>query len=118
MLRSAAVILSIAIFADFVAGQLNVPVPGAAFGLIGLTVAFLLCGGADTGVAALYDLVSPHFPLFFIPAAVGLIASGDTLASAWIEALFAVVVGTTVTIAVTGLVAQALFRAASRIKIA
>jgi holin-like protein len=118
MVRSAAIVLSITIFCDLLASLLHVPVSGAAFGLIGLTGLFLWQGNADAGVSTLYDWVSPHFPLFFIPAAAGLIVSGDTLANAWVEALFAVAVSTTITIAVTGMIAQALFRAISKAKLA
>jgi holin-like protein len=48
--------------------------------------------------------------LFFVPAAVGVIASLDVLAFAWLYVAAAIVVGTAVTILVTGVVAQSLLR--------
>lgn len=116
MIRGLATIIAIVIVADILAAWAQIPVPGAALGLIGLTAMFLLLGGPDKGIDAIFDAASPHFPFFFVPAATGLVGSGDILASAWIEVAVAVVVGTAVTIAVTGLVTQALFRFFSRAK--
>lgn len=111
MIESAASILAVAVIADCLADRIGSPVPGAALGLILLTAFFVLRGRPDAGVAALFDTTSPHFPLFFVPAAVGLIASGETLAVAWLQILVAVTLGTAATIAVTGWLAQALLRA-------
>jgi holin-like protein len=110
MIGSAAIILAIAILADSLANQLAVPIPGAALGLIVLTAVFVLRGRPEAGVAALYDATSPHFPMFFVPAAVGLIASGDILVTAWLDILVAVALSTAATIAVTGWLAQTLLR--------
>lgn len=114
MIRSAATILTIAVVADCLANWLGLPVPGAALGLILLTGFFVLRGRPDPSMATLFDTTSPHFPLFFVPAAVGLIASGEILAVAWLDILVAVALGTAATIAVTGWLAQALLRARRR----
>jgi len=115
MIGSAAVILAVAVIADCLADRIGLPVPGAALGLIFLTAFFVLRGRPDAGVAGLFDTTSPHFPLFFVPAAVGLIASGETLAVAWLQILVAVTLGTAATIAVTGWLAQGLLRARRRV---
>ena len=58
----------------------------------------------------LFDTVSPHFTMFFMPAAVGVVANIDILANAWPHFVAAIVLGTTMTIAFTGLLTQALLR--------
>jgi holin-like protein len=56
----------------------------------------------------LFETVAPHFPLFFIPAAVGVVASIELLSQTWLFFVAAIVFSTAVTIAVTGYLAQLL----------
>jgi holin-like protein len=79
-----------------------------------LSIVFASHGGADAASARLFDISSPHFTLFFVPAAVGIAASGDLLAQAWLPIAVAVVLGTAATIAVTGMLAQHLLRVLDR----
>ena len=79
-----------------------------------LTAAFAVRGGPDAATAKLFDFAAPYFPLFFVPAAVGVIASLDVVVSAWLHVSAAIVVGTAVTILSTGLIAQSLLRLMAR----
>lgn len=69
-------------------------------------------GGPDAAIAQLFDTTAPHFPLLFVPAAVGVVANLDLLALFWAQFVAAVVLGTCATILVAGLCAQALLRSA------
>lgn len=110
MTRSAAIVLILLILGDAIAERLALPIPGAALGLAALTTAFAIRGGPDRESEELFDFAAPYFPLFFVPAAVGVVASLDVLAFAWIHVTAAIVFGTAATILVTGLVSQALLR--------
>jgi holin-like protein len=106
MIGSLVIVLALAVLGDAISGLLALPIPGSAIGMMLLASVFVARGGADAGSARLFDLASPHFPLFFIPAAVGVVASRELLAAAWLQVAVAIVVGTLVTIAVTGLLSQ------------
>ena len=110
MIRSAACILLLLIAGDAIVEKLDLPFPGAALALLALSGVFALSGGPDSGSAELFDFAAPHFPMFFVPTAVGVLASRDMLAFAWAHLAVAIVLGTAATIIVTGLVAQALMR--------
>jgi holin-like protein len=103
-------VISLVVFGDMIADRLEAPVPGAAIGMVLLATAFAIQGGPDDGLGRLFDTVSPHFTMFFVPAAVGVVASVDILANAWPHFVAAIVLGTTLTIAFTGLLTQALLR--------
>ena len=91
--------LLLLILGDAVAEHFVLPIPGAALGLAVLTTIFAIRGGPDKGSEDLFDFAAPYFPLFFVPAAVGVIASFDVLAFAWLQVTAAIVAGTAVTIA-------------------
>ncbi len=110
MTRSAAVVLVLLVLGDAVAARFALPIPGAALGLGALTLAFALRGGPDTGSEEMFDFAAPYFPLFFVPAAVGVIASIDVISHDWVHILTAIVLGTVVTLVITGLVFQVLMR--------
>ena len=110
MIRSAAVVLFVLLSGDVIADAFSLPVPGAALGLMVLTTAFAVRGGPDRGSEELFDFAAPYFPLFFVPAAVGVVASLDVLSVAWAYLLAAIVAGTALTLLVTGLVFQVLLR--------
>lgn len=116
MLRSLAIVLALAVAGDSFADAVQAPVPGAAVGMVLLVSFFAARGGLDAGTAQLFDGMSPHLPLFFVPAAVGIIASADLLSQAWLYIATAIAFGTAATIAVTGLVAQVLLRAPKEIQ--
>lgn len=110
MIRSAAVVICLLVLGDVISEQFSLPVPGAALGLAMLTGVFALRGGPDPGSEELFDFAAPYFPLFFVPAAVGVVASLDMLYASWAYIIAAIVAGTALTLAATGAVFQWLLR--------
>jgi len=111
MLKAISIVLALSVIGDTLVQALQMPVPGAAIGLLLLTGLFVWRGGPDAASAKLFDTVSPVFPMFFVPAAVGIVANAEILSTAWLYVAFAICLGTTATITVTGLIAQALLNA-------
>lgn len=110
MVGSAAIVLLLLIVGDAVVEAFALPVPGAALGLGALTAVFAANGGPDAGSEELFDFVAPYVPLFFVPAAVGVVASLDLVTSAWAYLAIAITAGTIATLLVTGAVFQYLMR--------
>jgi holin-like protein len=106
VIGSLTAVLGLTLAGDMIAGVLGAPIPGAAIGMVLLSMVFASRGGVDAASARLFDVASPHFSLFFVPAAVGIAASGDLLAQAWHYITVAIVLGTAATIALTGMLAQ------------
>lgn len=109
-------VLALGIAGDAISNVLNAPVPGAAIGMLLLVAIFAFYERVYDGSARLFEIASPHFTLFFVPAATGIVASTDLLAQVWLQVTVAIVAGTSLTIAITGAIAQYLLRAASREK--
>jgi holin-like protein len=103
-------VLGLTVIGDAVAESLAVPVPGAAIGMMVLASVFAVRGGADSASEQIFDVTAPHIPLFFVPAAAGIVASTDLLARAWLSVCVAIVLGTAVTLITTGTLAQVLLR--------
>lgn len=103
MIKAFAIVLALSVIGDAAAVRLGIPIPGAAIGMTMLAALFIIRGGPDKGFAGLFDAAAPHFPLFFVPAAVGVIASADLLASAWVHIAIAIALSTAATIAITGI---------------
>ena len=106
MIGSLTTILALTVAGHVIAGALDVPIPGAAIGMLLLLIAFASRGGVDAASARLFEVASPHFNLLFVPASVGVAASGELLAQAWLYIAVAIVLSTAATIALTGLLAQ------------
>lgn len=106
MTKSIALVLALAILGDTVTNALDAPIPGATIGMALLVGLFALRGGPDANSARLFDGAAPYFPLFFVPAASGLVASSDLLVSAWLHIATAILFSTVAAIAVTGLLVQ------------
>lgn len=114
MIKALALAVTLVLLGNAVAANMDAPVPGAALGLLLLAGYFCVRGGLDEGTARLFDFAAPHFPLFFVPAAAGVVASGEMLAHSWIHVAAAIGLGTAITMIVTGVLAQALLRRQAR----
>lgn len=114
MLFSFAFLVALLILGDALAMATGWPVPGPAVGLAVLTAAFAWEGSPHPGFIRLFDLAAPWFPLFFVPAAVGVLAHLALLGAAWLHVAVAIVLGTALTLVITGQLAQALLAAADR----
>lgn len=97
---------------DLVAAAASLPIPGMVIGLM-----LLLCGlgirswrlgsqrAAPDALNRVAGTLHSHFGLLFVPAGVGVIANIDRLATDGLALLGAVLLSTTVTIAVTATIA-------------
>lgn len=103
-----ALLCTLTVLGDTCASFSGLPVPGAAIGMLLLVSLFAIRGEADAAMVRVFDAATPYFPMFFVPAAVGVISSAEVIATAWAQLAIAVVLGTAVTIAATGAIAQAL----------
>lgn len=110
MFKSLAIVFALAAMGDSLVDIFELPVPGAALGMIMLAGFFSWRRGPGTSMAGLFDGMAPHLPLFFVPAAVGIVASAELLSQAWVHIATAIALGTATTIGVTGLIAQRLLR--------
>jgi len=110
MIRAIFVVLILYMLGEMLASEIGLAIPGATIGLAILTGFFVLRGGVDASSAQVFDAVSPHFPLFFVPAATGIVAHLGVLAQNWMYIALAIIVGTSVTIALTGLLMQSLLQ--------
>ena len=104
------------IIGDTITNFWRVPIPGAAIGLIMLSVLFFYKGGPDDGSVRVFDTVAPHFPMFFVPSAVGVIAAAESLFQVWFYVVVAIAAGTVVTIGVVGIVANTLINMVVEVK--
>lgn len=108
MVQSAAIVVCLLLLGDTVSDLLGLPVPGSAIGLLALSALLAWRGDRENRFGSLFDFLAPYFPLFFVPAAVGVIANLDDLVRAWLEIAVAIVLGTSAVLVVTGCVAQRL----------
>ena len=106
MVRPIALAVLLFVIGDTVADVAKAPVPGAALGMLLMTSILLGQGGPDNETSALFDMTAPHFTMFFVPAAVGVVSSFDALLDNWVYFLTAIVAGTSATLIVTGWLTQ------------
>jgi holin-like protein len=106
VLTQIVLILSLLVAGDVVLDALQLPVPGPAAGLIFMTLYFVARGGPTPSAAHLFDTIIPVAPLFFVPAAVGVVANLELIASAWLSIICAITLGTAATLIITGFAAQ------------
>ena len=114
MLPSFAFVVALVILGDALTAAIGWPVPGPAVGLAILTAAFACEGKPRPGFERLFDLAAPWFPLFFVPAAVGVLAHLALLSAAWMHVAVAIVFGTALVLIVTGQLAQTLLTVSDR----
>jgi putative effector of murein hydrolase LrgA (UPF0299 family) len=112
MIQAIALILGLVVVGEATVEALALPLPGPALGLLALTALFCCRGGPDEATGRLFDATCPHFPVLFVPAAVGVVATLDSIALLWPLLVAAVVLGTLATVLATALTAQLLLAAA------
>jgi len=118
MIKAIFVVLILYILGEVIAASIGLTIPGATIGLLVLTGYFVLRGGVDASSAQVFDAVSAHFALFFIPAATGVVAQLELVSQNWIYIALAIFLGTGVTIALTGLLMQTLLQVGKSAKTA
>jgi holin-like protein len=77
------------------------PIPGAIVGLTLMLIDFSVNRTADRSVAQIFDGVSKHLTILFVPAGAGVVAHGTTLTDGLPIIASAVIGGTMTTLVVT-----------------
>jgi holin-like protein len=98
---------------EVLARMLHLPVPGPVIGMVLLFVVLLLRhpgGQTPDALGRVADTLLGNLGLLFVPAGVGVVVLLHTLAQNWLALVLAVGLGTLLTMAVTGRLAQALLR--------
>jgi holin-like protein len=104
------VILACQLAGEAVARLFRLPVPGPVIGMAILFCGLLARRGMPEGLESSGGFLLRILPMLFVPAGVGIITHIDVLARSWAAFAGAIVAGTMLTIAVTGLVMQAALR--------
>jgi holin-like protein len=95
---------------EVVVRALAIPVPGAVVGMVLLLGVLIARGGVPAELRQTTQGLLQNLSLFFVPAGVGIVAVGSTLAREWLGVAIALVASTVVTIAVTALMIRRLAR--------
>lgn len=106
MLGHLTVILLCQLAGEIIAKAARLPVPGPVIGMVILFSGLILRGTLPPELENVAGFLHRYLPLLFVPAGVGVITSLDLLARSWAPLAGAIIIGTGVTIAVTGLVMQ------------
>lgn len=80
---------------------MHLPLPGSVLGLLLMLTDFRLNGRVDREVERLFDSVSSHFSILFVPAGAGIIVQGEVLADGISVIVISVLAGTLATLFVT-----------------
>jgi holin-like protein len=86
------------------------PIPGPVVGMALLFVALVVRGGGGAAFDGFARGLLQHLGLLFVPAGVGVVLHLDLLAEAWLPIAGALLLGTAITMAVTGWLMQRLAR--------
>jgi holin-like protein len=92
---------------EAISQALHLPLPGPVLGMVFLACALMWRGRLPVALAQVADFLLRHLSLFFVPAAVGVVAQGGRIARESVPLGAAILVSTALTIVVTGVVFQA-----------
>ena len=82
----------------------RLPVPGPVIGMVILFFILLRFKKCAPGLEKAGSVLLKYLPLFFVPAGVGVIVFFDLIRKSWAPITSALLIGTLITIAVSGLV--------------
>jgi holin-like protein len=88
---------------DIVVRLTGFPMPGPMVGLALMLIDFGVNRRADPEVGQIFDGVSKHLAILFVPAGAGVVAHGRILSSGLLAITIAIVAGTLVTMLVTAM---------------
>ncbi len=106
MLGSLTIILLCQLFGEIITRITRLPVPGPVIGMILLFCGLLLKQSLPAELEGTANSLHRYLALLFVPAGVGVINNQELLIRSWLPLLGAILIGTAVTIAVTGQVMQ------------
>lgn len=106
MLLSIALFLLLQLVGEAISYALGLPVPGPVFGMLFLLIGFFVSDTLIEKVRMTASVLLAHLALLFVPAGVGIIRHVDRIQDEWVAIALILVVGTGVTMVVTGLTVQ------------
>lgn len=109
MLQGFTLILVFQLIGELLVGLVDLPVPGPVIGMVLLFIALML-RGASAGTEQSATALLQHMSLLFIPAGVGVVLFLPVLAAEWPAISVSLLVGTLLTVAITGVVMSLLLR--------
>lgn len=110
MLSSITVLLLCQLAGEVIARLTKIPVPGPVVGMLLLFIGLVIRRGVPENLDKTGTTLLSHLSLLFIPAGVGVMVHLRLIADEWLPIAAALVLSTALTIAVTGLLMQALAR--------
>ena len=108
MLRALTVLVLCQFVGEVIARGVGLPLPGPVLGLILLLVILIFRGGPDEALRGTSNGLLRHLSLLFVPAGVGIVTQLDALERDWLPIVVAILVSTTLALAVTGWLMQRL----------
>lgn len=106
MLGYLTVILLCQLIGEILTKVTKLPVPGPVIGMVILFCGLFFSQKMPSELESVAGFLHRYLPLLFVPAGVGVISNLDLLMRSWAPLAGAIIIGTAITIAVTGLVMQ------------
>lgn len=116
ILGSITVLLACQLAGETIAKLFSLPVPGPVIGMAILFVGLLIRRGLPAELDKSAAFLLSHMSLLFIPAGTGVVVHAKLIAAEWLPISTALLLGTAITIAVTGLTMGALLKLRGRAK--
>lgn len=110
MLSAITILLVFQLLGEVITQAFQLPVPGPVIGMVLLFIALVLRGGPGKELRETSSRLLQYLSMLFIPAGAGVMLHFGTLREEWLPILLAATVGTTLVIAITALLLQALIR--------
>lgn len=102
MLSYITLLLGCQLAGEAVVRLVGLPIPGPVVGMVILFIGLVIRGGVPEGLDQVGRGLLVNLSLLFVPAGVGVMVHVDRIAREWLPISAALIVGTLVTIAVTG----------------
>lgn len=106
MLISIALFLMLQLIGEALSYGFGWPIPGPVLGMIFLLIGFLVKDDLIERVRLTASVLLAHLALLFVPAGVGIVRHWDRITSEWVAIAAILIIGTAITMVVTGLVIQ------------
>lgn len=114
MIPALLTLLTCQLAGEIIAQTLHLPIPGPVLGMVLLAAILILRRRIPAALEQAADTLLRHLSLFFVPAAVGIIANTASIAREWLPLAASLAGSTILTIAVTALVFRAVDRLVTR----
>ena len=104
MLSALTQLLIFQLTGEIIARGLKLPVPGPVIGMLLLFLMLVLRGGPGKELQTTSQTLLQHLSLLFVPAGAGIMVHLHRVANEWLPLLLSLLISTTLTLVVTGLV--------------